>query len=110
MTDTHDIIRQGQALLKAGDLAGAVDLFEQSILKCREEGDTAGQIILLQPLSRIYEMKRETDRAVEANERLLSLYREADDRMGQGRSLSNLGLLYSRSKQYDEAIRHFEVL
>jgi tetratricopeptide (TPR) repeat protein len=56
----------------------------------------------------LYDVQRETDRAIEHYERALKLRRQIGDRLGEGSCLLNLSLVFRERGLYKDALAHME--
>ena len=101
----------GQLAFGKGDLARAVELFEESLALYRESGDEGGVAIVIVQLGQIARTRGEHGRAVALSDEGLVLSRKLGDRMGAGIALNTLGCVERQRGDAESAMaRHEESL
>ena len=94
-----------------GDLARAVELFEESLALYRESGEESGVAIVIVQLGQIARTRGEHGRAVALSDEGLLLSRKLGDRMGAGIALNTLGCVERQRGDAESAVaRHEESL
>jgi tetratricopeptide (TPR) repeat protein len=87
-----------------GQLARAIELYEQALAIDRETGDRHGEAIHLGNLAIPVAELGQTARAIELHERALAIDRENGDRNGEANHLGNLGNRYAKLGQTARAV------
>ena len=101
----------GQLAFGKGDLARAVELFEESLALYRESGDEGGVAIVIVQLGQIARTRGEHGRAVALSDEGLALSRKLGDRMGAAIALNTLGCVERQRGDAESAMaRHEESL
>jgi tetratricopeptide (TPR) repeat protein len=101
----------GQLAFGKGDLARAVELFEESLALYRESGDEGGVAIVIVQLGQIARTRGEHGRAVALSDEGLVLSRKLGDRMGAAIALNTLGCVERQRGDAESAMaRHEESL
>jgi tetratricopeptide (TPR) repeat protein len=101
----------GQLAFGKGDLARAVELFEESLVLYRESGEESGVAIVIVQLGQIARTRGEHGRAVTLSDEGLLLSRKLGDRMGAGIALNTLGCVERQRGDAESAVaRHEESL
>ena len=94
-----------------GDLARAVELFEESLTLHRESDDEGGVAIVIVQLGQIARTRGEHDGAVALSDEGLALSRKLGDRMGAAIALNTLGCVERQRGNTETAMaRHEESL
>lgn len=105
------LVGMGQLAFGKGDLARAVELFEESLALYRESGDEDGVAIVLVQLGQIARTRGEHSRAVALSDEGLALSRKLGDHMGAAIALNTLGCVERERGDAESAIaRHKESL
>jgi predicted ATPase/DNA-binding XRE family transcriptional regulator len=101
----------GQLAFGKGDLARAVELFEESLALYRESGDEGGVAIVMVQLGQIARTRGEHGRALALSDEGLALSRKLGDRMGAAIALNTLGCIERQRGDAESAMaRHEESL
>ena len=101
----------GQLAFGKGDLARAIELFEESLALYRESGEESGVAIVIVQLGQIARTRGEHGRAVTLSDEGLLLSRKLGDRMGAGIALNTLGCVERQRGDAESAVaRHEESL
>ncbi|HVF01228.1 MAG TPA: tetratricopeptide repeat protein [Rubrobacteraceae bacterium] len=101
----------GQLAFGKGDLARAVELFEESLALYRESGDEGGVAIVIVQLGQIARTRGEHGRAAALSDEGLALSRKLGDRMGVAIALNTLGCVERQRGDAEMAmVRHEESL
>ena len=82
--------------LGAGEVARAIECYEQALALAREIGDRRGAGKALSNLAVIVYQQDDTLRAIELYHQRLALAREVGDQQGEASVLSNLGVALRR--------------
>jgi len=105
------LIGMGQLAFGKGDLARAVELFEESLALYRESGDEGGVAIVVVQLGQIARTRGEHGRAAALSAEGLALSRNLGDRMGAAIALNTLGCVERQRGDAESAMaRHEESL
>ena len=105
------LIGMGQLAFGKGDLARAVELFEESLALYRESGDEGGVAIVVVQLGQIARTRGEHARAAALSAEGLALSRNLGDRMGAAIALNTLGCVERQRGDAESAMaRHEESL
>jgi tetratricopeptide (TPR) repeat protein len=91
-----------------GEVARAVEYYEDALTIAREIGDRRGEGNRLGNLGNAYRALGEVARAIEYYEQALAIAREIGDRRGEGNSLGNLGNAYSALGEVSRVIEYYE--
>ena len=91
-----------------GQVAKAIEYYEQALAIAREIGDRRGEGADLGNLGLAYSALGQVAKAIEYYEQALAIAREIGDRRGEGADLGNLGMAYSALGQVAKAIEYYE--
>jgi tetratricopeptide (TPR) repeat protein len=91
-----------------GEVARAIEHYEQALVIDREIGDRGSEGVELGNLGYAYSDLGEPARAIEYYEQALQIARELGDRYNEGSWLGNLGSIYGRLGEVARAIEYFE--
>ena len=98
----------GQLAFGKGDLARAVELFDESLALYRESCDEGGVAIVLVQLGQIARTRGEHGRAVALSDEGLTLSRKLGNRMGAAIALNTLGCVERQRGDAESAIARHE--
>jgi predicted ATPase/transcriptional regulator with XRE-family HTH domain len=98
----------GQLAFGKGDLARAIELFEESLALYRESGEEGGVAIVIVQLGQIARTRGEHGRAVALSDEGLALSRKLGDRMGAAIALNTLGCVERKRGDAESAMAHHE--
>ena len=91
-----------------GEVARAIEFYQQALDIAREIGDRRGEGNHLGNLGLAYSALGEMARAIEYYQQALDIAREIGDRRGEGNGLGNLGLAYSALGEVARAIEYYQ--
>ena len=91
-----------------GQVAQAIEYYEQALVIAREIGDRRGEGADLGNLGSAYPNLGQVEQAIEYYEQALVIAREIGDRRGEGADLGNLGTAYAALGQVGQAIEYYE--
>jgi serine/threonine protein kinase/tetratricopeptide (TPR) repeat protein len=95
-------------LLQSGDIAGAEEIYRQSLATYRELGDQKGTAAALGSIATIFRNRGDLSRAKAMHEQALAIHREIGDRVGEATSCNNLANILSLIGDHDAARRMYE--
>jgi len=91
-----------------GDLAKALDLFEESLRIRREVGNRAGEGTTLSNIAAVYNARGDLTKALEYYEQSLQIFREVGERTGEGTTLNNIADVYRARGDLAKALKFYE--
>jgi len=97
----------GLAHARRGDLARALEVYQQVLGAYRQAGDLANQAVTLTNLGNVYSDLGDLARATGSYQRALELHRQLSDRRGECADLGNLGLICTRRGQGQQASEYY---
>lgn len=106
--DMTELLRlQGHNFLNLGVSSRAADLFEQALKIAEATGQTKQIAHLSNELFIIALNSGNLSMSSDLLNRSLELYRSMNDKLGEGKILNNMGILYYKQGKYDESLKHY---
>jgi serine/threonine protein kinase/tetratricopeptide (TPR) repeat protein len=98
----------GYVLTLSGDLAGAKEIYEESLTTYKELGDKKGTAAALTSMANLSRSQANLKNAQSMHEQALAIYREIDDRAGQATALNNIANIFGLKGDSGAAQRMYE--
>jgi tetratricopeptide (TPR) repeat protein len=101
-------IEEGEVLVGEAELATALELFERALTSCRARTDLPCSAAAANDGGWTAQQLGDFDRALALLTEAVGYWRSLDDAKHEGKTLSNLGLLFRQTGDYRKAISYYD--
>ncbi|MEM6400039.1 MAG: tetratricopeptide repeat protein, partial [Cyanobacteria bacterium P01_D01_bin.116] len=102
--DASKLVRKGLVSYQDGDITAAIKQWESALSIFQENNSSEKAIIVRENLARVYHETRQNERAIDYWKRIIAYYRQTENQVKVGRSLTELAQVYSSMGQPKEAL------
>ena len=107
--DAQVLLSQGFQQINAGQVALALESFQQALTLFQETGNRQGEAYALVGLGHVSEARQAFQAALSSYEEALPLFVEVGDRRGEGLALTGMAVMYDNLSRYEQALDAYDV-
>jgi tetratricopeptide (TPR) repeat protein len=93
---------------RQGHWIDQIAVFEMRLTAVRQAGDRKDEGLCLNNLGRIYNWRREHEKALACCTQSLAIRRETGDRQGEARNLNNIAKIYATQGKHEQAVDYYK--